>query len=65
MKYIAIADFESCGITMKAGEILTEYGGCTYGCIHIGNLAVVKKEGDPFFEVTHEFIKEYIEEGDS
>lgn len=51
MIYIALESFESCAMQVEKGDRLIRYFGPTYGCISPFGIAVVRREGDPFFEV--------------
>jgi len=62
---------EACGMRLKKGDIVWEFGGCTYGCISRGGIAVMLKlspsgksygeDCPPFFEVPQNAVEEIKE----
>ncbi len=58
IKYISKKEHCWLEFPLKVGQILYEYGGCTYGCVSFMGVAVTKSPNKtPFFEVPANHIK--------
>ncbi len=58
IKYISKKGHHWLKFPLKVGQILYEYGDCTYGCVSFMGIAVTKLPNKiPFFEVPASHIK--------